>query len=106
MSLNTKDRSAIYRCQYGGHLNLPIPSTAGELKHAVMEPDRYEEVLGKLYNARNALYQSGDVTPTGGENIGDTMHLVAVPWQLFKDNLNDIEGLMKRLRGVQHQQAF
>jgi hypothetical protein len=101
--LNMPDSALNKWRRYGGHLGtqIHIPSTAGELQHAVMKPGRYEGVIEKLYNARNALYQDGEVTPTGGENIGDTMHLAAVPWQMFRDNLGDLEGVMNKLRGVQ-----
>jgi hypothetical protein len=86
--------------QYNGHLKVDIPGNLPVLS-GMMGIERYMEVAKKLHHAKEVLTASGEVTTNGGENIGDTMHLVAVPWQAFKDHLDDMEGFINGLRRVQ-----
>jgi hypothetical protein len=92
---------ALDKWQKYGHILNFRPASAGEMENSTMGPARYGEVIERLHSAKEALQASGEVTPTGGENIGDTMHLVVVPWEMFRDNLGDLEVLMKQFRNAQ-----
>ncbi|HYH35965.1 MAG TPA: hypothetical protein VD706_00520 [Candidatus Saccharimonadales bacterium] len=45
-----------------------------------------EAKLGKLARAKQALTESGEKTPSG-RNVGETMHLVLIPWHVYKMKL-------------------
>jgi hypothetical protein len=56
--------------------------------------------LVRLYEAKKDLLASGETTPTG-ENIGDTMHLLVVPWEAFYNHMTDIKEWVKQMRAIQ-----
>ncbi len=60
----------------------------------------YAETISSLYEAKKALTDSGDLTPEG-LNVGETMHLVLVPWREMKARLSDFGGWLEGLRETQ-----
>lgn len=54
----------------------------------------------KLFEAKQDFTNSGYTTPEGTP-IGETMKLIMVPWQHFKDHLDDIPTLLRQMRQTQ-----
>ncbi len=61
--------------------------------------ERYGANIEKLYQAKLALLNSGELTPSG-ENIGAVMELVAVPWKAFRDNLDRLPDFVESKRNA------
>ena len=57
--------------------------------------------LNRLYNAQQALLESGEKTTRSGYSIGQVMHLTLVPWQQLSDNLDQLPEWIKSLREYQ-----
>lgn len=80
--------------------NLPgLPASATE----VMEAERGKEALTYLYQARKAIIDSDYMPSATGdkEAAADTMHLVLVPWQLMKDNVDRLDSWGSDLREIE-----
>jgi hypothetical protein len=58
------------------------------------------ETLSRLYEARERLMNSSEVTPEGTP-IGETMRLTLVPWGAFRRNLAGIADMVKEMRDRQ-----
>lgn len=65
---------------------IKAPTSLSEL--ADMEPhNKLNETFQRLFEAREVLVASGETTPNGA-NIGETMHLVLIPWKGMLSALN------------------
>ncbi len=60
----------------------------------------FAHIVSRLYEANQALVTSNEVTPEN-LNVGETMHLALVPWQLMRDHLGDFDQWVKTLRTAQ-----
>jgi hypothetical protein len=65
-----------------------------------LDNPNFNEKIEKLYAAKQALTDSGELS-SGGVNIGETMHLVAVPWKIMKDNLGSLDVWLNGMRVAQ-----
>lgn len=74
------------------NFDLVMPATAYELLQA-----QDLEKLSRLFVAKTALNQSGEKTP-GGRPVGETMHLVIVPWGAFKKHGADFSNWHRDLQ--------
>lgn len=81
--------------KYRGELGGQVPSGLAELNHPNLA-----EKLNRLYDAKKVLDRSGETTPSG-EAIGDTMRLVAIPWEAFRKNLDNLPSMLARMRDQQ-----
>jgi len=83
--------------RYEAQLGTTIPRSTEELMQ--INPN-LATTLTRLYEAKQALTNSGYTTPEG-ENVGETMHLALVPWQAIRNNLGDFSGWVNRMRSIQ-----
>ncbi len=83
--------------QYHEQLGVAVPTSLTEL--AANNPN-LDQALTRLYEAKQALVTSGEVNPEN-LNIGETMHLVLVPWQEIRNHLADFDQWVKTLRTAQ-----
>ncbi len=60
----------------------------------------FAQTVSRLYEAKQALVSINEVTPEN-LNLGETMHLALVPWQLMRDHLGDFDQWVKTLRTAQ-----
>lgn len=60
----------------------------------------FETSLTELVDVKKALDKSGAVTPSG-RPIGESMSVVAIPWQYFKDSLDQLPDAVDKLRSMQ-----
>jgi len=58
------------------------------------------ETLSRLHAVKEYLKATHELTPEG-KNIGETMHLVLMPWQAIRSNLSDFSGWMNSMRDQQ-----
>lgn len=56
--------------------------------------------INRLHEAQLALNASGETTPAG-ERVGETMHLVAVPWKAFKEAIDNLPQWVSQMRRAQ-----
>lgn len=61
------------------------------------DTERYTAPIERLYQAKLALLNSSELTPSG-KNIGEAMNLVAVPWKAFRDNLDRLPDLVESIQ--------
>jgi len=73
------------------------------LKRHDWEISNFEQKIEKLYLAKRALLESGETTPEG-INVGETMHLVAVPWRIMRHNL--VDGFDSWVKLMRHHQGI
>lgn len=83
-----------------------IPDIPASLQELVANAPNLDATLTRLHKAKQALTTSDAQVPEGenGEprrNLGDTMHLVLVPWQAMRDNLPTFSEWLFRLRASQ-----
>ena len=52
--------------------------------------ETHVEALNYLHEARQCLVKVGDQTPDSNINVGETMHLTLMPWQLILENLHQL----------------
>lgn len=77
-----------------------IPNAPNGLYDLIDKSRNTVESLEYLYEVREALKASGEVTPDG-INLGDSMHLVLIPWWDIGKNLDNFRGWAQSLRGAQ-----
>ena len=85
--------------RYETALSATVPSTVDEL---LQTNPNLAPTLTRLHAAKQALTASGEVTPEG-LNLGETMHLVVMPWQVIRDNVGSNFGAwVNQMRGIQN----
>jgi hypothetical protein len=82
--------------QYEGML-VRVPNSVDQL---IAGNPNYAETVSRLFEAREALYNSGEVNPQG-TNLGETMHLALMPWQDLRGGLQRFDTWVARLRDQQ-----
>jgi len=85
--------------QYGDVLQTATLNSPQQLR--VIHPN-LDRKIQHLYDDREQLVRSGYKTPEGTP-IGETMKLVLVPWQLFKDHLGTHQTMLTQMRSRQSQ---
>lgn len=75
---------------------MPVPTP--EL--SMQDDPRLAEKYSHLHEAKLAIMATAGNTPEG-ENAGETMHLLVMPWQAFKDNLERLPQWVKEMRDRQ-----
>lgn len=83
--------------KYNDRMGVSAPSSLDEL--APLHPNLSTTVT-RLHEAQQQLSACAEVTPEG-DNIGEAMKLVLIPWQEMRDNLSDFDGWLKKLRDAQ-----
>ncbi len=78
----------------------PLIDAPASLQELVSGHKSYAETITRLFKAQEALRESGE-TNSYDENIGETMELILVPWQDFRDNLPNLKQWMDILRDEQ-----
>ena len=94
--------------KYDAHLSTPAPMDLGEL--FALNPN-LGATLTRLYQAKEEITATGERTPARwnqplqnweeGGLVGDTMHLVLVPWQELQGNLNNLRSWVHNMRATQ-----
>lgn len=75
-----------------------MPRTVDEL---LQTNPNLAPTLTRLYEAKQVLTSSGEVTPEG-LNLGETMHQIVMPWQVLRDRVGSNFGAwVNKMRGVQ-----
>ncbi|MDO8591805.1 MAG: hypothetical protein Q7R60_02705 [bacterium] len=74
-----------------------IPGSTEEL--GARNPN-FPHTMKRLYEARQALMKSNEETPEGLK-VGETMHLVLIPWEEIKNNLSNFGEWVKKHRETQ-----
>lgn len=82
--------------RYEDQLGMTVPTSYTDL----LQAPHAKETIEHLYEAKQALEASGEVTPEG-LNIGETMHLVLMPWQAIRDHVDTFSSWVKDLRTTQ-----
>lgn len=72
-----------------------VPRSVNQLQHP-----NFGETVTRLFEAREALRQSGETTPEG-TNVGDTMKLAVIPWQDILNNLQQFDTWVESLGSAQ-----
>jgi hypothetical protein len=85
--------------RYETALGVTVPHTVDEL---LQTNPNLAPTLTRLHEAKQALTASGEVTPEGF-NLGETMHLVVMPWQVLRDNVgSNFDTWVNQMRGIQN----
>lgn len=81
--------------KYEDVIKLTVPDRASEFLNAELA-----KKVEFFYQIKQGLIQSDETTPDG-QNIGQTLKLVAIPWHSFKYHLEDFDHFMWQLRQKQ-----
>jgi hypothetical protein len=65
-----------------------------------IQPQNRAEAFSELFKAREDLIEADERTPNG-DDVGESMHLVLIPWHSFRDNLDRLDEWMKEMRSTQ-----
>ena len=90
-----------YYCRKNGKGALGIDHAPLTFEEFEVNTPNFAEKIEKLYSAKQALTASGETTPEG-INIGETMHLVAVPWAIMREHLDDFDTWVSYMRTNQN----
>jgi hypothetical protein len=69
-------------------------------EHLAARNPNFATTMARLYEAHQGLLMSSETNPEG-MNIGETMHLVLVPWGEFKAHLPNLQEFVNELRAKQ-----
>lgn len=83
--------------KYNRYFKQPAPTT---IEQIAADNPNFEKTITRLYEAKQILMASEETT-TFGENIGDWMHLVLVPWEEFANHRHAFSFWLKELRHTQ-----
>ena len=75
---------------------LGMESTPTSVEELSADNPNFAETLTRLHGAKEALTRSGEQTPEG-LNVGETMHLVLVPWEGIRGHLDSTGNGLKTL---------
>jgi hypothetical protein len=87
--------------KYAAVLGPQVLNNPGALRES--HPD-FNRAVNRLYNAHQELLNSGYQTPEG-TRIGETMKVVLVPWQFFRDHIGG-SGMETALRQLRQEQQI
>jgi hypothetical protein len=65
-----------------------------------IQPQNRAEALSNLFKAREDFVGADERTPNG-DDVGESMHLVLIPWHSFRDNLDRLDEWIKEMRTTQ-----